>query len=115
MRGSRWPNAGNGFPDGNIPGVEPPESLRERAQSFLDSVLTQHPGRRVVAVSPRRGFINAVLALVSQGRIGTGKTLLGNASVSTVTAEFQAGPKGLSAAASKLNRWDSRNRRDSGE
>ncbi len=71
------------FPDGQIPGVESPQSIQERVVSFLDSVSLEHPGRSVVAIS-HGGFINAVLALVSAGRVGTGKTILGNASVSVV-------------------------------
>lgn len=72
------------WPDGQVPGIETVEALRARAQAFLEAVTLEHPGRRVVAVS-HGGFINAVLSLVSGGALGTGKTLLGNASVSTVT------------------------------
>ena len=94
------------FPDGRIPGVETPESIQDRAKSFLDSMSLAHPRRRVVAVS-HGGFINSVLALVSAGRVGTGKTFLGNASVSivvlgadgwsveTVGRTFEAEPLGL--------------------
>jgi len=82
------------FPDGVIPGVEPTESMRERAKGFLDAVLQEHSGRRVVAVS-HGGFINAVLALVSGGRIGTGKTFLGNASVSSVVQSSLGWSAGL--------------------
>jgi uncharacterized phosphatase len=71
------------FPDGAVPGVESIETIKARGLSFLDSVSLEHPGRRIVAVS-HGGFINAVLALVSGGQLGTGKTFLGNASVSTV-------------------------------
>ena len=71
------------FPDGVIPGVEAPASIRDRARYFLESVTRDHPGRRIVAVS-HGGFINTVLSLVSGGEVGTGKTLLGNASVSTL-------------------------------
>jgi len=71
------------FPDGVIPGVEAPESIRARAEHFLSSLVRDHGGLRVVAVS-HGGFINTVLALVSAGEVGTGKTLLGNASVSTL-------------------------------
>ena len=71
------------FPDGVIPGVEDPDSLRARARHFLEAVRREHPDRRVVAVS-HGGFINAALALVSGGEVGTGKTFLSNASVSTL-------------------------------
>ncbi len=84
------------FPDGVVPGVETPESLRTRAAHFLDDVVRRFGGLRVIAVS-HGGFINAVLALVSEGRLGTGKTILGNASVSTVSHDgsgWTAGPVG---------------------
>jgi broad specificity phosphatase PhoE len=71
------------FPDGRVPGVEEPESIQARARRFLDTLAQAHAGRRVVAVS-HGGFINVVLSVVSGGEVGTGKTFLGNASVSTV-------------------------------
>lgn len=94
------------FPDGQVPGVEGPEAIRLRAQQVLDSLTLEHPGRTIVVVS-HGGFINVVLSLVSGGEVGTGKTLLGNASVSRVeyTASgwkvafvgrtFEAAPLGL--------------------
>ncbi len=71
------------YPDFVIPGMEPQESVLSRARNFLDSLTLEHPGRRIIAVS-HGGFINAVLAMVSGGEVGTGKTLLGNASVSRI-------------------------------
>jgi broad specificity phosphatase PhoE len=71
------------FPDGVIPGVEDVTSMHARARRFLDAVTSDHGGRRVVAVS-HGGFINAVLSLVSGGEVGTGKSVLVNASVSTL-------------------------------
>lgn len=76
------------FPDGVIPGVEPPEAIQARARSFLDSATAEHPGRCIVVVS-HGGFINVVLSLVSGGEVGTGKTFLGNASVSRVDYSAQ--------------------------
>ena len=73
------------FPDGIVPGVEAPELIRARARKFLEILADEHRGRRVVAVS-HGGFINVVLSVVSGGEVGTGKTFLGNASVSTVVA-----------------------------
>jgi uncharacterized phosphatase len=69
------------FPDGEVPGTETLASVRSRAQGALDRVRSHHPGRRVLVVS-HGGLINAVLALLSDGRLGTGRTRLDNASVS---------------------------------
>lgn len=74
-RRQRWP--------GEVPGAEDPASVAARARAFLEAVSTEHPGRRVVAVS-HGGFINTVLGLVSGGMYGSGKSLLANASVSVV-------------------------------
>lgn len=71
------------FPDGVIPGIESPETIQKRAWAFLDAMTLEHPGRTLVVVS-HGGFINAVLSVASRGEVGTGKTLLGNASVSRV-------------------------------
>lgn len=76
------------FPDGVVPGVEDSESIRTRALHFLDEVSRTHEGRRVIVVS-HGGFINAVLALVSGGEVGTGKSILENASVSTLVQGSQ--------------------------
>lgn len=72
------------FPEGPIPGSEAPESIQNRVRTFLDSVIRDHFGRRVMAVT-HGGFINVALWWVSGGEVGTGKSLLGNASVSTLT------------------------------
>jgi len=71
------------WPDGQVPGVEPPHTLRSRAKAFLHEILLAFPGRRIVAVS-HGGLINTVLGLVTQGELGTGKSFLANASVTTV-------------------------------
>jgi uncharacterized phosphatase len=71
------------WPDGQVPGMETMEVVRSRSRSFLHEVIQAYPGRRVIAVS-HGGLINAVLSLVTGGELGTGKTLLANASVSTL-------------------------------
>ena len=71
------------YPDFIIPGMEALEAVHTRAWNFLDSLTLEHPGRRIVVVS-HGGFINVVLSLVTGGEVGTGKTFLGNASVSRV-------------------------------
>jgi len=90
------------FP-GVVPGVEAPESVRARAGSFLDDVVRRFSGLRVIAVS-HGGFINAVLALVSEGRLGTGKTILGNASVSTVRSAAGRLPRAVCSSSTASSR-----------
>lgn len=77
QRKERYPN------DLLITGMESQDAVVARARSFLDSLTLEHPGRSILAVS-HGGFINAVLAMVSGGEVGTGKTVLGNASVSRI-------------------------------
>ena len=84
------------FPDGTIPGVEEPVSIRARARHFLETLVEEYSGRRVAVVS-HGGFINVVLALVSGGEVGTGKTMLGNTSVSTLV--YKAGRWTVTAVA----------------
>lgn len=76
------------YPDLVVPGMEAHGSIVARASSFLDSATAEHPGRTIVVVS-HGGFINALLALVSDGEVGTGKTLLANVSVSRVVYSAQ--------------------------
>ncbi len=71
------------FPDGVVPGMEEREALYERISDGLRSVRQRFPGSRVVVVS-HGGVINAALAMFTNGEIGSGKTLLGNACISLI-------------------------------
>jgi uncharacterized phosphatase len=74
------------WPDGNFPGRETREESWERARSVMQVLLAQYLGKRLVVVS-HGGLINAMLAVASQGEIGSGKTVLGNGSISVVRYE----------------------------
>jgi uncharacterized phosphatase len=74
------------WPDGNFPGRETREESWMRARGVMEALLAQHPGKRLVVVS-HGGLINAMLAVASQGEIGSGKTVLGNGSISVVRYE----------------------------
>lgn len=69
------------FPDGNIPGLEPRAGLNQRVMGAMQEIVESYPGKRIVAVA-HGGVINAILAVVSNGAIGSGKTRLANACIS---------------------------------
>ena len=72
------------WPDGRIPGIESYELLQERGFSTLASLAARFPKKRVVVVS-HGGLINSILAAVSNGEIGSGKTRLSNACISLIS------------------------------
>lgn len=74
------------FPDDRIPGMESREALRERSMAALADVLAGRIGQRVIVVA-HGGVINAILSVISDGAVGTGKTRLHNACLSVVTHE----------------------------
>ncbi len=71
------------YPGAEWPGLEPRESVTARCRAGLRLLEERYPGRRVVVVS-HGAAINAILALLSGGEIGTGKTSLGNACISAL-------------------------------
>ena len=76
-RVARWP--GNDWP-----GLEDYDVMADRAMTALDRVVTQYPGQRVLVVC-HGGLINAVLARISNGEAGTGKTVILNTARSFLT------------------------------
>lgn len=71
------------FPSGEWPGLESRESVATRCRAGLSALVERYPGRRIVVVS-HRAAINAILADLSGGEIGSGKTVLANACLSLV-------------------------------
>jgi uncharacterized phosphatase len=69
------------FPDGDVPGLEERDALGARCMRGLRALVAEHEGKRIVVVA-HGGVINAVLAALSDGEIGSGKTRLGNACIS---------------------------------
>ncbi len=65
----------------HVPGMEDPESVRSRGLAFLQRMEAR---TGTVAAVSHGGLINALLWAVSGGAVGTGRTLLPNASVSEV-------------------------------
>ncbi len=71
------------YPDGVWPGLESREDVRRRCLLGLETVLTRYRGRRIVLVS-HGAAINSMLAAFSGGEIGSGKTSLHTACLSTI-------------------------------
>jgi broad specificity phosphatase PhoE len=61
--------------------MEEPESVRSRGLAFLKKMEER---KGIIAAVSHGGLINALLWVVSGGAVGTGRTLLPNASVSEV-------------------------------
>lgn len=71
------------WPDGEWPGLEDWEHVAERVMKALRSAVTDHAGKRILVIC-HGGVINAVLATISGGEIGTGKTVITNTSRTTL-------------------------------
>lgn len=70
------------FPDPDrIPRLESPYALQARMLRGLNALVARYPGQRIVLVA-HGGIINAGLATLTNGAIGSGKTKLGNACIS---------------------------------
>lgn len=65
------------WPDLDWPGLEAYDVMADRAMAALDRIAVRHAGQRVLVVC-HGGVINAVLARVSEGEFGTGKTVILN-------------------------------------
>lgn len=72
------------FPDGVIPGTESREALRARCIPALEALARTYAGKRILVVA-HGGVINALLAAISDGEIGSGKTRLNNACLCLLT------------------------------
>lgn len=67
------------WPDGDWPGLEDWESVATRGMEMIEDLAREYPGERIIVVA-HGGLINALLATVSRGEVGTGKTILLNTS-----------------------------------
>lgn len=75
------------FPNRSAAGIEPRAALQARVMRGLETIVRETPGQRVLAVA-HGGVINAILAELSGGIIGSGKTVLHNACLSTIHYAF---------------------------
>lgn len=65
------------FPDGEWPGLEEWDDVAKRSLLALEHIVDRHPGERVLVVC-HGGVINAILAVVTKGEMGTGITVIIN-------------------------------------
>lgn len=78
-REARWP-------EGEWEGLESWEAVATRAMEAITDYANAHPGGRIIVVA-HGGTINAILATISDGELGTGKTVIGNTSRTFLTRE----------------------------
>lgn len=71
------------FPDKHYPGQEDLHIFRERLMDGLEHIKQEFPDGRVLLVA-HGAVINELLAVLSNGELGPGKTLLGNACISNI-------------------------------
>lgn len=71
------------FPNGEPVDVESREQLQQRVREALYELTAQFSNQQLIVVS-HGAFINCLLHVLSNGTIGTGKTVLHNGSVSTI-------------------------------
>lgn len=67
------------WPDGNWPGLEDWEDVAQRGMDAIEDLARDHAGGRVIVVC-HGGLINAILATISHGEVGTGKSIIVNTS-----------------------------------
>ncbi|MEI3604965.1 histidine phosphatase family protein [Pseudogracilibacillus sp. SE30717A] len=71
------------FPTREYPNEEKREFVIERVMRGIQSILETYPNKKVLLVA-HGGVINLILATLSNGEIGTGKTKLTNACISNI-------------------------------
>jgi uncharacterized phosphatase len=67
------------FPDGDWPGLETWEDSALRGMNAIEDLAKERPGQRILVVC-HGGLINAILATISHGEVGTGKSVILNTS-----------------------------------
>ncbi|RYL94332.1 histidine phosphatase family protein [Sporolactobacillus sp. THM7-4] len=77
------------FPDGHIPGLESFEHIKARVMDGLAKIRKQHPDDQVLLVA-HGGLINVILSVLSNGKIGTGKTKLFNTCINHIVSNGES-------------------------
>lgn len=65
------------FPDGNVLGWEEFDVLKNRAMNAMKNIVDKYEGMNIIVIS-HGGLINSILSYITDGDIGTGKTILKN-------------------------------------
>ncbi|TFE00803.1 histidine phosphatase family protein [Jeotgalibacillus sp. R-1-5s-1] len=71
----------NTFPERKYPNEETVEVFHDRLKKGLKHITEHYPDKRVILVA-HGAVINAILSILSEGEIGSGKTRLENAGIS---------------------------------
>ncbi len=72
------------WPGGDWPGLESWDDVATRTMTAIERIAADHRGQRVLVVC-HGGVINSILAVLSKGELGTGKTVILNTSLTTLT------------------------------
>ncbi|MEN2766828.1 histidine phosphatase family protein [Ornithinibacillus xuwenensis] len=71
------------FPDHDYPNQEPLDVFSNRVMNGMDRVHAKYPTNRVLVVA-HGAVINRILANLSNGELGFGKTIIENTSITTI-------------------------------
>ncbi|MBS4195970.1 histidine phosphatase family protein [Lederbergia citri] len=71
------------YPDRDIPNQEERSALNERVMAGIEKINRKYGNKKVLLVA-HGGVINAILSILSDGEIGSGKTRLINACISNI-------------------------------
>lgn len=72
------------WPGREWPGLESWDDVATRTMTAIERIAARHAGERVLVVC-HGGVINSILAVLSRNEIGTGKTVILNTSLTTLT------------------------------
>jgi uncharacterized phosphatase len=71
------------YPSGSFPNQEKREEFNQRVMAGLEKINKKFPNKRILLVA-HGAVINAILAEISNGEIGSGKTTLMNGCISNI-------------------------------
>jgi len=71
------------FPDGIVLGWEEFDVLKDRAMKAMKNIVEKYEGMNIIVVS-HGGLINAMLSYITNGDVGTGKTILKNMCINRI-------------------------------
>lgn len=74
------------WPEGDWPDLETWEDVAKRGMEALFEYAAKFPGKRIIIVA-HGGLINSVLATISDGEVGTGKTPIQNTGRTQITLD----------------------------